>query len=225
MNKVEIFNKYKFYHEVEYSLKQKLEQTANIVNLPAGTFFFHEGDACTQVVLVGEGDIRVFKTGESGREITLYHVQAGEICLLTSLGLITEQHYPASAQVVSPAEVLLFPASLFRKWVTLHKEIRELAFETITHRIVHMMVFIDEIMSRKIDHRLAEFLMKHFTSRPHHVMELQLTHKQIATELNSVREVISRTLKKFEQKHAIALSRGSFRLLDKSLLQELAHME
>jgi len=225
MNKIEILNRYKFYNEAEPSLKQQLEQTANIVNLLAGRFFFHEGDACTQVVLIGKGDIRVFKTGESGREITLYHVQPGGICLLTSLGLMTDHNYPASAQVVSPAEVLLFPASKFRKWVTLHKEIRQLAFETITDRIVQMMFLIDKIMFQKIDLRLAEFLIKHFTNNKHHVIELRLTHEEIASELNSVREVISRTLKKFERLHVITLSRGFIRLLDKPLLKKLAQMQ
>ncbi len=225
MNKIQILNGYKFYNEAEPSLKQQLEQAGNIVNLPAGRFFFHEGDACTQVVLIGKGDIRVFKTGESGREITLYHVKPGGICLLTSLGMMTDHDYPASAQVVSSAEVLLFPASKFRKWVTLHKEIRELAFETITDRIVQMMVLIDKIMFQKIDLRLAEFLINRFTNNKHCVPELRLTHGEIASELNSAREVISRALKKLEQQHAIALSRGCIRLLDKTFLKKLAQIQ
>ncbi len=221
---MDIFKQYQFYNEAALPLKEQLLQTANKVDLAPGRFFFHEGDTCTQVVLVGKGDIRIFKTAESGREITLYHVQAGDICLLTSLTLVTEQVYPASARVMLPAEVLLFPASTFRKWITEHQVIRQLAFKTIMHRIVDMMVLIDEIMSRKIDHRLAEFLLKHFDSEQPHAMSLHLTHEQIATELNSVREVISRTLKKFERQGVITLSRGRIQLLNPSSLQSLAQM-
>lgn len=224
MTKIDIFNQYQFYNEAERSLQEQLVQTAHKVDLAPGRFFFHEGDICTQVVLVGKGDIRVFKTAESGREITLYHVQAGDICLLTSLTLVTEQAYPASAQVMLPAEVLLFPASTFRKWITAHQVIRQLAFKTIMHRIVDMMVLIDEIMSRKIDHRLAEFLLNHCAFDQDQVMTLHLTHEQIATELNSVREVISRTLKKFERQGIIKLSRSCIQLLDPPGLRQLGKM-
>ena len=219
MNKVDILNKYQFYNNANNSIKKEFEQSSKIVHLPVGTYYYHEDDPCESFAFLGKGNIRVFKTGESGREITLYHVKPRETCILTSLGIVSNKNYPASAVVESDVQALIFPAATFRKWVDLYPDVRKLIFDAMAKRISNMMMLIEEITFRKVDERLAKFLIQHFNNHKSPLIEIQLTHEQIATELGSVREVVSRLLKAFECQGAITLSRGRIRLKDEELLR------
>ena len=106
-SKLEILKLFPFFHELSNSFQQKLIQHAEVARLPAGVFYFEEGHSCSRVALVGGGDIRVFKRGESGREITLYHVERGETCILTASCVLAQSAYPATAIVDHPAEAVI----------------------------------------------------------------------------------------------------------------------
>ena len=102
-NKRQILELFPFSQTLSNSFKQKLIQSAEFASLPAGAFYFEEGQSCSRIALVGSGDIRVFKRGENGREIILYHVERGETCILTASCILAQSPYPATA-VVDQAE-------------------------------------------------------------------------------------------------------------------------
>lgn len=217
----DILNLFAFYRQAPAALQQRMQASAQVVELPAGAFYFHEGDTCSQIALLGAGNIRVFKNSETGREITLYHVCTGETCILTASCVLAGASYPATARVEVPAQAVLFPAAHFRAWVGMHEEVRRFIFEILARRVANIMALVEEIAFRKMDQRLAEFLLMRFANAGAPVTSLQLTHEQIAAELGSAREVISRLLKEFERLGAIELGRARIRLRDEQALKSL----
>jgi len=219
MEKADILNKFSFYHDAPDAFRRDLLKTAMKASLPQGAFYFHEGDVCSQIALVGKGDIRVYKSTETGREITLYHVREGETCILTASCVLAQVHYPATAKVEQETEAAVFPSDRFRNWVAKRDEVRDFVFGTIAARVAEIMALVEEISFRKMDQRLAEFLLRSFENDGLPRTMLQLTNEQIAIELGSAREVISRLLKEFERVGAVELARGRIRLLSETRLR------
>jgi len=204
---LEILHLFPFFHELSDSFQDKLIQSAEFVSLPTGTHYFEEGHTCAGIALVGSGDIRVFKRGETGREITLYHVERGATCILTASCILAQSAYPATAVVDSPATAVLFPADIFRDWVAQNEIIRQFVFYTLSTRMAGIMSLIEELTFRKLDERLIDFLKgKLIPNRAK--TEIKMTHEEIAIELGSAREVISRLLKDFERRGLLRQSRG-----------------
>lgn len=187
-------------------------------NFAAGTFLYHEGDKCDQFALVGTGSIRVFKTTITGHEITLYHVQDGQACLVNMLSIFLQRPAMATAVVEVPTEAVIVPAISFRNWVDSDDAMRKFIFESMAVRLIDVMVLAEELAFRKLDQRLARSLLDHFSTKAHPFPVLAMTHDELARELGTAREVISRLLKEFERLGAIGISRGQIELLDKNAL-------
>lgn len=124
MKSIEVLSKYPFYPELSARRRKALAENGAHCALNPGDFFFHEGDTCAHVALIGSGDIRVYKSGDSGREITLYHVTSGETCVLTTTCFLTASAYPASAVAEKETEAILFPATVVREWFAEDETIR-----------------------------------------------------------------------------------------------------
>jgi len=221
MDKDTILNQFEFYRNADSRFQAELEQTAFTAQLPAGAFYFHEGDACSQIALVGIGSIRVFKTGESGREITLYHVCSGETCILTASCVLAGKQYPAHAQAETETEAVIFPAVTFRQWVADKRDVQKFIFETLADRMADVMSLIEEITFNKLDKRLAVYLLQQFENNGKPVRIVHATHEKIATELGSAREVVSRLLKEFERVKAVELARSRIILRDDKRLKQM----
>ncbi len=220
MEKIEILKKYSFFNEADAGLQKELEQEAIGAKLKAGDFYFFEGDACSQIALLGKGSIRVYKQGESGREITLYHVISGETCILTASCLLASMSYPATAIAEQDSEAVIFPAAIFRKWIGSYETIRQLIFETLAMRMSTVMSLVEEIVFNRMDHRLAQYLQQKFENGGQPLNIIHITHDQIASELGSAREVISRLLKELERLGALELTRGRISLKNQKVLQK-----
>ncbi len=220
MDKSDILQKYCFYAHAPLAARQKFDRAATQVELNPGDFYFHEGDACTHVALVGNGSIRVYKAGESGREITLYHVRAGETCILTASCVLAGMSYPAAAVAESQTDAVIFPAPVFRDWVASMATVRDFVFQTLATRMADLMALVEEITFNKMDKRLAEYLCQRFENEGRPITVLHVTHEQIATELGSAREVVSRLLKEFERLGAIEVARGRIRLRNEATLRQ-----
>lgn len=221
MDKIDILNQFRFYREASSSSQSELEGAASVVGLPIGAFVFHEGDVCGQIALLGEGRIRVFKISATGREINLYHVQAGETCMLSASCLLAGVNYPATAQVEQPAHAVVFSGNIFRHWIGAKDEMRHFIFEAMALRMTGMMTLVEEVAFGKLHRRLAEFLMHNFFNAGRPLAVLHRTHEQIAAEIGSAREVMSRLLKEFEHLGAIELARGRMYLRNENILRKL----
>ncbi|UCF65292.1 MAG: Crp/Fnr family transcriptional regulator [bacterium] len=218
MDKIEILEKLGFYSLSPPRFKTEIENACTPVTLEEGKVLFVEGEGCQQVGFVGEGSIRVSKIGETGREITLYHVNPGEGCVLNISCAFSDTGYPAMATIEKPTQMVVFSAGQFRDWMSRH-EIRGFVFELFSKRLAQVITLIEEIVFRKMDQRLAEFLAKKFDNRGKPKRILRITQEQIATEMGTAREVVNRLLKEFERVGAIASFRGRIQLENESRLK------
>ena len=153
---------------------------------------------------------------ETGREITLYRFGLGESCILTANAILSRQTFSAIATVEQDAEAIMIPSATFREWVQRHDLWRDFVFSLLSQRLSIVMEIVDEVAFRRMDIRVAVFLLER--SRLHNPMII--THQEVAAELGSSREVISRILENLATKDIIRVVRGSIEVLDSELLED-----
>lgn len=176
--------------------------------VPAGSQIYHEGDACSGIAFVLSGDIRVYKIGQTGREITLYEIGPGETCILNASCILSGQRYPAHATTLEDTDLLLVPAAEFRRMVADNEMMREFVFTLLSRRLSGVMELVEEIAFGRMDERLSGYLIERSADG-----KLETTHQRIANDLGTSREVVSRLLKDLERAGRVRLSRNEILLL------------
>lgn len=194
---------------------------ANLMRFPAGTTVFEEGDSCTAFTVLLSGCVRVFKIGETGREITLYRFARGESCILTASCLLSDRQFPAIAVVEQDTEAFVTPQNVFQAWINEFLPWRSYVFHLLAQRLATVMTVIDEVAFRRMDVRIAAFLVQHASVDQ---AAINLTHQQIAAELGSSREVVSRILADFAAGNLLRVARGTINILDYAGLRRRAEM-
>jgi CRP/FNR family transcriptional regulator len=169
-------------------------------------------------VLLLDGTVRVQQTSETGREIVLYRIHAGESCVLTTACLIGHEEYQAEALAETRVRAVITPRTLFDELMGSSSEFRKFVFTAFSHRITNLFRVIEEVAFGRIDVRLALRLLDLVDE--HGIVSA--THQEIANELGSAREVISRQLREFQRRGWIRGSRGAIELLDEAGLSRLA---
>ena len=203
--------------DLEPVAKAMLSKAARIVEAPTGTIGYSEGTPCNAYVLRLAGQSRVYKISSGGREILLYRVAAGETCVLTTTCLLGRSDYPASTVVEEPIRDVIVPAATFHQLMIESAVFRRFVMENYGALISDLIVLLDEVAFHSLDARLAKLLLEaSVADRP-----VDRTHQQLAAELGTAREVVSRQLKRFEQKGWVALGRGHVELLDRAALERL----
>jgi CRP/FNR family transcriptional regulator len=191
---------------------------ATEVRLPARTSVFRQGDQCRQYLLVVEGSVKVISRAENGREMVLYRLGPGDSCVLTTSCLFSNHRYPAEGITETAAIALTLPASLFHRTVEGSPAFRRFVFASFGEHLASLIALVEEVAFGRLDVRLARHLLDHAGGDD----TVQRTHQELATELGSAREVISRQLKELELHGLVRLQRGSLTLLDRRGLDELA---
>lgn len=199
-------------------LSREFMQAAIFARIPAGRDVFVEGDRIDAIALLISGVVRVYKIGETGREITLYRFGLGESCILTANAILSQQTFPAIATVEQDAEAVMIPAGTFRDWVHRYDAWRGFVFDLLSQRLSSVMAIVDEVAFRRMDTRVATLLVK----RSRLQNPIRITHQEIAAELGSSREVISRLLEDFTSQGLIRLARGTIEVLDSESLETRA---
>lgn len=195
-----------------------LEAAARVVAIPVGTVLFQDGTECSNYVLVIEGSIRVQKVAENGREIVLYRVERGQSCVLTTNCLIARDDYAAEGIAETEVKALILPAATFRALLAKSDAFRDFVFSAYAARISDLLMLIEEVAFGRIDVRLGAWLRQHANASG----EIKATHQDIAVELGTAREVVSRQLKEFERRGWVALGRGRIELRDRKGVESLS---
>ncbi|KAA5605625.1 Crp/Fnr family transcriptional regulator [Roseospira marina] len=202
---------------LEPEARRLLEQNVRPATISAGSVLFRDGDACESFTLVLEGRVRVQKVSETGRQIVLYRVEPGQTCVLTTNALlaalpygaegVTETDVAAAVLSVGPFQALLATSAVFRRFV----------FSAYATRIGDLLMLIDEVAFGRIDMRLAQLLL----TRADASGIVVATHQDLAIELGSAREVISRQIKDFERRGWVTAARGHVMVEDRAALDGL----
>ncbi len=189
---------------------------AKLQEIPARTVLFHENMVCEYFMLIIEGCIRVFKESSEGREVTLYRVEPGQLCIHNLNSLVDGSNYPIIARSEKPMRGLLISRSAFKKALDESTSFRNYVLRTLTGRLAQMADLISGFAFDRLDLRVACWLNEQFErscGRP-----IKVTHSDVADELGTTREMISRILKDFEHKRCIQLARGKIHLVCKHTL-------
>ena len=199
---------------------REFQQIAVFARIPVGRDMFIEGDLVDGIALLISGVVRVYKIGETGREITLYRFGLGESCILTANAILSQKNFPAIATVEREAEAVMIPADMFRDWVRRYDLWREFVFDLLSQRLSSVITIVDEIAFRRMDVRIASLLL----NRSQLQNPIRTTHQEIASELGSSREVISRILEDFSERGIVRSGRGEVEVLDSSALKSRSLM-
>lgn len=187
---------------------------ARTVTLPAGTQLFRPGAACDNFLLLLDGDIRVYLTSLAGREVTLYRISGGDSCVLTTSCLLGNERYPALGITESDVTALAIDKRRFEAVMDASATFRQFVFSKFSGRLAELIQRMDAVTFMPIDQRLAEVLLRDAEAgRP-----TLATHQDLATELGTAREVVSRHLKRFESEGLIRIGRGRVTVLDRDAL-------
>lgn len=184
--------------------------------IPRNEILTREGESCSYFSFILSGTIKVFKVAESGREITLYRLGVGESCILTASCILSKKNFPALSISETEVEIISIPSNLFVEWIDRYSVWRNYIFNLISVRLDSIISIVEEIAFRNVDVRLAQYLLKYSDNIK---QEIKSTHQNIAADIGTSREVISRLLKDLEQEEIVSLARGSIRVLNHTYLQ------
>lgn len=200
------------------SVLEEILQAQAIMQLPAGAQVFTEAQSCQGFPLLLSGSIKVMKLAASGRELVLYRVMPGGSCIITSSCLLGHTDYNARGIAETPLTLLILPLAVFSRLMQEHPPFRDFVFHLFAERIAELMQLVEEVAFARLDQRLAKLIL----GRKEVV--LNVTHQQLADELGSVREIVSRLLKGFAAQGLVSLGREQLTVTDRSALQNIASM-
>ncbi len=195
-----------------------LKERSAVVTLPPGQTIFAPGRPAEQFLLVLDGTVRVQQSAASGREIVLYRVANGESCILTTACLLSQDSYYAEGVTETPVTAVAVPRETFDALMARSSRFRQFVFASYSQRITDLLHVVEEVAFERIDKRLAQRLI----ARSGEGGELSATHQDLASELGSAREVVSRHLKEFQRRGWIDLSRGRIAVVEPQALAGLA---
>lgn len=200
-----------FKHIFEPKLVAELEQKANHVFLKANDIILDIGQVVSKMPIIISGTVRISRIDEEGRELLLYYVSPSESCAMTFTCCMQEFASEIKAVAEEDVEMLAIPISLMDEWMFKYPSWKSFVMKTIQNRFNELLKTIDQIAFQKLDERLVNYLKE--KSKATGSSLINLSHEQIATEMASSREVISRLLKKLENNNKLLLYRNQIKLL------------
>ncbi|ADP70031.1 transcriptional regulator, Crp/Fnr family [Rhodomicrobium vannielii ATCC 17100] len=186
------------------ALRARLVNESRLAALPEGTRIFGPGQAPSSFLILLSGSVRVQQVSENGREIVLYRISAGESCALTTACILGYEDYRAEAIAETAVEAIATPRATFEDLIAQSPPFRRFVFKTFSDRITDLFRIIDEIAFSRVDIRLAQKLAQLRNANG----DVEATHHQLATELGTAREVVSRQLQEFQRRGWVKIGRG-----------------
>jgi CRP/FNR family transcriptional regulator, anaerobic regulatory protein len=200
--------------ELDQEHRGELLDRLQFSRLRGGDIAYRQGQHCHNYVMCLEGQTRVFKTSESGREILLYQVGPGETCVLTTSCLMAGSPFPAESTAETDVLHAALPSNTFHRLMTTSPPFRKFVLDNYGDLLSSLIMLVDEVAFASLDLRLARRLLAEADERG----VVAKTHQQLALDLGSVREVISRYLAEWERMGWVQASRGSIELKDRAAL-------
>ena len=177
----------------------------------AGEVIMRSGQYIKNTVLVLSGKIKIYRENDDGGEFFMYYLQPGQACAISMICATKNEQSQIMAKVVEDVELVMVPLHLMDKWMMQHRSWYEFVIDTYRSRFEEVLEVVDSIAFRAMDERLEFYLKRHRDACG--CIDLKISHQEIATELNTSREVISRLLKKLEQRGSLKLHRNHIEFL------------
>ena len=201
---------------LEPALISEIEREGMIKEFAAGDVLMRTGQYIKSTVLILEGIVKIFRQDEEGAEFLMYYLQPGEACAISIICASKAETSQVSAVAMEDTTALMVPIKFMDEWMNKYKSWYYFVLETYRNRFEELLTVIDNVAFRNMDERLFFYLKRYIETNRSNT--ISLSHQQIADELNSSREVISRLLKKMEQRGLVVLNRNSIELNAKAVL-------
>ena len=208
-----------FWNEISKSDRDFICQNSFALTYPKGAGI-HDGNECSGVIFVRSGSLRLYMMSEEGREITLYRLHKGDMCMLSASCVLQTITFDVFVNAGENSECYVIGGPAFAEISARNPQVRIFALETAVSRFSDVMWVMQQILFMSMDKRLAIFLADE--SARTNSDTITLTHEQIARYMGSAREVVSRMLKYFANEGIVEASRGGIKILDKKRLRKLA---
>lgn len=192
-----------------------LMNSAKLVEIPTGRQVFYPGKVCENYLLMLKGSIKTRLISENGREVLLYYVRPGESCVLTTSCLLGGNRYPAEGVTETDVNAFVIDSHAFYRCIDQSAFFREFVFNNFASRLSNVIGRMETVVFGAIDERLSRALLESGDAT------VTKTHQELASELGSAREVVSRHLKRFESYGWVRLNRGAVEIIDDDALKKL----
>lgn len=207
--------------KLEPATRDVLTRKSAVITVREGSVIFGPGKSPENLLLLLEGRVRVQQVSEAGREIVLYRVEAGQSCVLTTACLLAHEGYSAEGIAETDVRAVAIPRAVFDDLIAQSVTFRTFIFAAYSKRITDLFQIIEDIAFQRVDIRLAQKLL----DLERGTGQIKATHQQLAAELGTAREVISRQLGEFQRRGWIKQSRGSIELVEPDGLERLAALD
>lgn len=192
-------------------LKEEVSQYGQLKKFPSGSVIQQEDSYIKAIPLVLNGSLKVMRTDPQGHEILLYYITPGESCIMSFLGGIHNETSKVKAIVEEDAEVLFIPVEKASEWVKKFPEWSDFIFRLYHKRFEELLSAVNAIAFQKLDTRLLQLLKQ--KSELYQSKEVKITHQQLADELGTAREAVSRVMKLLENEGLVKQARNKITLL------------
>jgi CRP/FNR family transcriptional regulator, anaerobic regulatory protein len=194
----------------EVKLREEILRVSRLIEVPRGEIMINYGTYIKLIPLVIEGSVKISRQFEDGRELFLYHLYPGESCAISVSCCMSMEPSPFFAIAEDDTKIIGIPVEYMEVWQKKYTSWNQFILTTYENRFKELVLTLDDIAFKKLDERLVEYLQK--KSEAQDSLSIQITHQQIAEELNTARESISRLLKTMEGKGMIELGRNTVKL-------------
>jgi CRP/FNR family transcriptional regulator, anaerobic regulatory protein len=208
-----------FYDKLSDAERAKLERSIEVARFPKGAALKTSDSECLGVLLLREGELRTYIRSEDGREVTLYRLGPGELCILSASCVLNSLTFDVSIDAVRDSEALKIGMPAFEEIIKDNVWVENFAYKNAAERFSDIMWAVEQLVFMRFDKRLAIFLLDESAGDPGG--EISATHEEIAKFVGSAREVVSRMLKSFESQGLVALGRGSVKVIGREGLKRL----
>ncbi len=181
---------------------------SHTIKLRSGHEILNENDQCSHVIFLLKGEIELYKLSVNGKQFRLYTIEAGESCVLNLSSVLSNNKYMAYARATTDIECVLVPYNEFLRMFNEEETLRNYVFHLISTRLIQITSKVEGIVLDTLENRLKTWLINQ------NQILVYATHEEIANQLGSAREVISRQLKKWEKAKKVKLYRGKIKILD-----------
>jgi CRP/FNR family transcriptional regulator len=199
--------------------QQRLSARLPLRAIPKGTVIHNGSMSCTGIILVKSGQLRTYMLSDEGREITLYRLFEGDMCLLSAPCMIRSIQFDVTVETEKDTEVWIIPPNVYQEVMEQSAPLACYTLELMATRFSEVMWLMEQVMWKSLDKRLAAFLLEESAIEDSDT--LKLTHETIANHLGSPREVITRMLRYFQSEGIVRLSRGAVTITDAAALEDL----
>jgi CRP/FNR family transcriptional regulator len=196
----------KLFPQFEPELISIMERESSFKSYKAGEVIMRKGQYIRSTVLVLDGRVKIYRENEEGGEFLMYYLQPGEACAVSMICAVQSEASEVMARAEEDTELLMLPIQLMDELMNKYKSWYQFVIRTYRSRFDELLTVIDNIAFRNMDERLEFYLQRHMQATGKN--QIELSHQQIAEDLNSSREVISRLLKKMEQRGLVSLHRN-----------------